>query len=125
MALAAGRNGNGQLQATPERVWNPLFFNFEKTDEFSLSVGQDNGKTSVLTMRKVPDENVSLDINNGTVTGIFKQGYAPQDLDNHFLLWSTLIPEIIIRLVGNSPLKIPRSDMCLFLEIKRRMKRLL
>jgi len=84
LALAAGRNGNGQLQATPERVWNPLFFNFEKTDEFSLSVGQDNGKTSVLTMRKVPDENVSLDINNGTVTGIFKQGYAPQDLDNHF-----------------------------------------
>lgn len=30
LALAAGRNGNGQLQATPERVWNPLFFNFEK-----------------------------------------------------------------------------------------------
>ncbi|OBZ32402.1 hypothetical protein A0U42_10675 [Megasphaera sp. DISK 18] len=84
LALASGRNGNGQLQATPERIWNPLFFNFEKTDEFSLSVEQDNGKTSVLTMRKVPDENVSLDINSGAVTGIFKQGYAPQDLDSHF-----------------------------------------
>ncbi|WP_296829278.1 ATP/GTP-binding protein [uncultured Megasphaera sp.] len=84
LMLAAGRNGNGQLQATPERIWSPLFFNFEKTDEFSLSVKQDNGKDFRLAMRKVPDENISLDINNGTVTGIFKQGYAPQDLDNHF-----------------------------------------
>lgn len=24
-ALAAGRNGNGNLQATPERIWDPLF----------------------------------------------------------------------------------------------------
>ncbi|MBS6256765.1 AAA family ATPase [Megasphaera massiliensis] len=82
-ALAASRSSNGQLPS-PERIWNPLFFNFEKTDEFSLSVEQDNGKTSVLTMKKVPDENVSLDINTELVSGIFKQGYALQDLDHYF-----------------------------------------
>lgn len=50
-----------------------MFFNFEKTDEFSLSVEQDNGKTSVLTMKKVPDENVSLDINTELVSGILSK----------------------------------------------------
>jgi hypothetical protein len=31
-ALAAGRNGNGNLQATPERIWDPLFFDFNQTN---------------------------------------------------------------------------------------------
>lgn len=33
-ALAAGRNGNGNLQATPERIWDPLFFDFNQTNSF-------------------------------------------------------------------------------------------
>ena len=35
-------------------------------------------------MKKVSDENTSLDINARTVTGILKQGYDPQFLDRHF-----------------------------------------
>lgn len=83
-ALAAGRNGNGNLQAMPERIWNPLFFDFDKTDECSLSVMQDNNTKSILTMKKVTDQNASLDINTGSVTAILKQGYDPHFLDRHF-----------------------------------------
>lgn len=83
-ALAAGRNGNGNLQAMPERIWNPLFFDFDKTDELSLSIMRDNDIKSVLTMKKVTDQNASLDINTGSVTAILKQGYDPNFLDRHF-----------------------------------------
>lgn len=83
-ALAAGRNGNGNLQAMPERIWNPLFFDFDKTDELSLSIIRDNDLKSVLTMKKVTDQNASLDINMGSVTAILKQGYDPNFLNQHF-----------------------------------------
>lgn len=83
-ALAAGRNGNGNLQATPERIWDPLFFDFNQTNSFSFSVTRKNNVKSLLSMKKVADENTSLDINAGTVTGILKQGYDPQFLDRHF-----------------------------------------
>lgn len=82
--LASSRSLNGQLPSTPERIWNPLFFNFEKTDELSLEVEQDCGVKSLLTMKKVPDENIRLDIKNGTVADLFKQSYVPQDLKRHF-----------------------------------------
>ena len=83
-ALAAGRNGNGNLQATPERIWNPLFFDFNQTNSFSFSVTREDNVKSVLLMKKVADENTSLDINAGTVTGILKQGYDPNFLNRHF-----------------------------------------
>lgn len=83
-ALAAGRNGNGNLQALPERIWNPLFFDFDKTDKLSLSIVRDNNLKSVLTMKKVTDQNASLDINMGSVTAILKQGYDPNFLNQHF-----------------------------------------
>lgn len=51
-ALAAGRNGNGNLQATPERIWNPLFFDFNQTNSFSFSVTREDNVKSVLSMKK-------------------------------------------------------------------------
>lgn len=83
-ALAAGRNGNGNLQAMPERIWNPLFFDFDKTDKLSLSIVRDDDVESMLTMKKVTDPNASLDINTSNVTAILKQGYDPHFLDRHF-----------------------------------------
>lgn len=83
-ALAAGRNGNGNLQAMPDRIWGPLFFDFDKTDILSLSIVRDNEAKSVLTIKKVTDQNASLDINTGSVTAILKQGYNPDFLNRHF-----------------------------------------
>ena len=67
-ALAAGRNGNGTLQATPQRIWNPLFYNLDKNDTFSIQCIRDKGFDSTLTMKKVEGDAVSLDINSDTVT---------------------------------------------------------
>lgn len=57
-ALAAGRNGNGNLQATPERIWDPLFFDFNQTNSFSVT--RENNVKSLLSMKKVADENTSF-----------------------------------------------------------------
>ena len=79
--LAAGRNGNGTLQATPQRIWNPLFYNLDKNDTFSIQCIRDKGFDSTLTMKKVEGDVVSLDINSDTVTNILKQGYNPTALN--------------------------------------------
>lgn len=83
-ALAAGRNGNGTLQATPQRIWNPLFYNMDKTDSFSIQLIRNEGLNSTLTMKKVEDNAASLDINADTVTNILKQGYNPTTLNRYF-----------------------------------------
>ena len=79
--LAAGRNGNGTLQATPQRIWNPLFYNLDKNDTFSIQCIRDKEFDSTLTMKKVEGDVVSLDINSDTVTNILKQGYNPTELN--------------------------------------------
>ncbi|MCU6715447.1 AAA family ATPase [Megasphaera butyrica] len=84
LALAAGRNGNGILQPTPQRIWNPLFYMFEKNAQFDLMLLRDTGIASTLTMRKISDESVDLDVNTDTVTNILKQGYNPSSLGSYF-----------------------------------------
>lgn len=83
-ALAAGRNGNGTLQATPQRIWNPLFYNLDKNDTFSIQFIGNDKFNSNLTMKKVEGDAVSLDINSDTVTNILKQGYNPTALNQYF-----------------------------------------
>ena len=84
LALAVGRNGNGDFQAMPERVWDPLFFGFDKVRELSLAVSREDGIASELSLAKVTDQNASLDLNAGSVTAILRQGYDPRFLDRHF-----------------------------------------
>ena len=68
----------------PERVWDPLFFGFDKVRELSPAVSREDGIASELSLAKVTDQNASLDLNAGSVTAILRQGYDPRFWDRHF-----------------------------------------
>lgn len=84
VALAMGRNGNGKLTATPQKLWSPLFYELDKNESFSIAIQRNTGINATLSMRKVPDDNASLDINSDVITGLLKQGYNPNHLNSYF-----------------------------------------
>ena len=60
-ALAFGRNGNGQLKISPQKIWDPLFYNFDQTQSFQIKMYRANDVVSDLKMEKVPDDKIGFD----------------------------------------------------------------
>ncbi len=83
-ALAIGRNGNGNLSTTVQKIWNPLFYNFNETDSFNLILERDSGVVSDLMVIKVPDDKIGLNVNSNAISSILKKGYRPSRINSYF-----------------------------------------
>lgn len=83
-ALAFGRNGNGQLKISPQKIWDPLFYNFDQTQSFQIKMYRANDVVSDLKMEKVPDDKIGFDINKDNVSDFFKSGISSDKINTAF-----------------------------------------
>lgn len=81
--LAAFRNGNGILDVTPQKIFGPLFYNFNQKP-FQIIMNRDDKRISSLVGTKTPDDTVGLNVNNEVVGNILKHGYNPTNMNEYF-----------------------------------------
>lgn len=85
LALYLARNiniGKEPPKFTPDRLWNPLFYNLTANNSCSINLTFDNNKFSKLSLEKVRDENAGLNINADTIAGLLKRGASNTHFDS-------------------------------------------
>lgn len=85
LALYFARNlniGKELPKFTPDRLWNPLFYNLTANNVCSIKLTFANQKFSKLSLEKVRDENAGLNINADTIAGLFKRGTSNKQFDS-------------------------------------------
>lgn len=83
-ALYFSRNiniGQNIPKFTPDRLWNPLFYNLKDSRSCESKIVFDDGKFCKVSLEKVRDVNAGLNVNADTVTSLLKRGTSTTEFD--------------------------------------------